>query len=112
MAASAMPAMRAQRAEGGRARLPRRLRDPVHLDAIAGGEDHQLGGHPARGERGEHLAELVLLEGERLPHLDGRAPVAHPRHEERGASCAVSPLEEHARPQGEQQECQKPAMAK
>ena len=76
-------AMRPQLAEGGRPRLAGRLRHAVDLHPVAGGEDHELRRGALRGERGHHLAQLVLLEGELLAHLHRRRPVTHPRHEER-----------------------------
>ncbi len=78
-------AMGPEAAEGLRAGLARHRGHPVHLDPIAGGEDHRLLERPPVDEVAQDLADLVLLERELLPHLERRGPVAHPGHEEHAA---------------------------
>ena len=57
---------------------------------------------PCAGEVAQHLAQLVLLEGELLAHLHRRGAVAQPRDERaRVGSRAVPPVEQRARAQRE-----------
>ena len=74
--------LRAHLAKRGAPRLARHVGDAVDLDAVAGGEDHDLRARPAADEIAHDLAQLVLVEGELLAHGEGRRVVGEPGHEE------------------------------
>ena len=54
-----------------------------HCDVVTSQKDHQLRADTAPGEIGQHLAQLVRLEGELLPDVEGRGAVREAGDEER-----------------------------
>ena len=73
-----------------RAFVRRRARPAVHLDAVAGGEDHRLVEAGLLPHALERFGNPVLRKRQRLPHLEGGRAVADSDHDDHSVTAPAA----------------------